>query len=312
MCQMGHASFESMVGDVCREILGLGTLVFSEGRDGGRDGKFSGTAARYPSDKDPWSGDFIIQAKHTSSYDAKCNDNEFYSNKTSVINKEIDRLNQLIADGVNIDNYLVFTNRSMSGGINTKIVQHIKDQTKIPNVELVGRESLIPYLNGKIKSDYKLHRFTPPMTFSNQDVADVVIALKDVFQPQHGDLPIEYIDLGEKNRINGLGEDYYSANIKPFEHTFHKFRKFFGDPRNLKLAEVYTDLVVMLNHKIFANREEYCGFESVFDTLVETALENEPLRSFRPQSLVLALFLFAYWHCDLGIREENATATQIS
>jgi very-short-patch-repair endonuclease len=57
--------FEDLVGQICMEILGMGTIVFTTGRDGGRDGKFAGTANNFPSKNSPGKGKFIIQAKHT-------------------------------------------------------------------------------------------------------------------------------------------------------------------------------------------------------------------------------------------------------
>lgn len=40
-----HASeFENLVNSICQKILGTGVISFSDGKDGGRDGKFTGTA----------------------------------------------------------------------------------------------------------------------------------------------------------------------------------------------------------------------------------------------------------------------------
>ena len=60
---LNPAEFENLVNTICQEILGTGVVTFSEGKDGGRDGKFTGTAQAYPSLNKPWSGKFIIQAK---------------------------------------------------------------------------------------------------------------------------------------------------------------------------------------------------------------------------------------------------------
>jgi hypothetical protein len=59
---------------ICQEILGCGLIEFSKGKDGGRDGKFIGTANQFPSEKDTWNGKFIIQAKHTENAIATCSD----------------------------------------------------------------------------------------------------------------------------------------------------------------------------------------------------------------------------------------------
>ncbi len=37
---MNSENFEKMVSAICIEILGFGTISFSVGKDGGRDGRF--------------------------------------------------------------------------------------------------------------------------------------------------------------------------------------------------------------------------------------------------------------------------------
>ncbi len=69
--------FENVVISICEEILGIGTINFTDGKDGGRDAKFTGTANHFPSDTTPWRGKFIIQAKHTTNMVASCSDSEF-------------------------------------------------------------------------------------------------------------------------------------------------------------------------------------------------------------------------------------------
>jgi hypothetical protein len=79
------SQFENMVNTICQEILGTGVICFSQGKDGGRDGKFTGTAQKYPSLKGSWKGKFIIQSKHSNNPMASCTDKEF----EAIINKEI-------------------------------------------------------------------------------------------------------------------------------------------------------------------------------------------------------------------------------
>ena len=69
--------FENIVISICEEILGTGTIKFADGKDGGRDAKFTGTANNFPSNASPWKGKFIIQAKHTTNMLASCSDSEF-------------------------------------------------------------------------------------------------------------------------------------------------------------------------------------------------------------------------------------------
>ncbi len=61
--ELSTQEFEALVIHICQKLLGNGTLNFSQGPDGGRDGKDEGTSNQYPSSASPWAGKFIIQAK---------------------------------------------------------------------------------------------------------------------------------------------------------------------------------------------------------------------------------------------------------
>ncbi len=71
---LSAGDFEELVVKICHEILGFGTISFSSGPDGGRDAFFDGTAQRFPSKADPWTGKFVIQAKHTEKDDVSCSE----------------------------------------------------------------------------------------------------------------------------------------------------------------------------------------------------------------------------------------------
>jgi len=108
--------FETLVALICKEILGTGTIVFSDGKDSGRDAKFTGTANRFPSETNPWNGKFIIQAKHTKKPEASCSDSGF----NTILKDELPRLRKLKEDG-KVDYYLQFTNRKLTGVQDPKI-----------------------------------------------------------------------------------------------------------------------------------------------------------------------------------------------
>ena len=133
MENLSEDDFENLVNTLCQKILGTGTVSFSKGKDGGRDGRFNGTANDYPSKSKPWSGQFIIQAKHTSDYKASCSDKAFFGYKTCIVNKEVEKVQKLKANG-EIDNYLLFTNRKETGS-RENAVKHICNETGLKNVQ---------------------------------------------------------------------------------------------------------------------------------------------------------------------------------
>ena len=115
--------FQDLVALICEQILGMGTIVFSVGKDGGKDAKFSGKANNFPSKAEPWNGKIIIQAKHTQRNGASCSDSDF----KSILKKEvIPKISKLVKNN-EIDFYLLFTNRKLSGIQDKRIEGNIKE-----------------------------------------------------------------------------------------------------------------------------------------------------------------------------------------
>lgn len=138
--EINSADFEKLVNLLCQRVLGIGTISFTKGRDGGRDGFFNGTANYFPSEKSPWSGKFIIQSKHTENPIAKCSDSDF----VTTINKEIKKIEKLAKQN-EVDYYLLFTNRKLSGGKEKELRQLIL-QTKIKDASIIAIDTISSYL----------------------------------------------------------------------------------------------------------------------------------------------------------------------
>ena len=112
--------FENLIAAICNGILGTGTIVFATGKDGGRDAKFMGTAAKFPSINSPLAGRFIIQSKHTANPAASCSDKEF----SRLVEGEKSKIKSLI-DGNELEHYLIFTNRKKPANGTIKIEKQI-------------------------------------------------------------------------------------------------------------------------------------------------------------------------------------------
>ena len=165
---LNDEEFEKLVALICNKILGTGTIVFSAGKDGGRDAKFTGTANRYPSEASPWSGRFIIQAKHTIKPVASCSDSEF----ETILRKECISIRNLKNSG-KIDYYLMFTNRKLSGLQDPKIEDFVSETVGVPN-SLIGDETIQLWLeiNPQIAKILNLSRLFLPITFYEKDLQD--------------------------------------------------------------------------------------------------------------------------------------------
>ena len=174
--QLSALEFEALVVDICQDALGIAAHAFSTGPDGGRDSYFSGTASKYPSDKEPWSGNFIIQAKHTTKSEASCSDNDFFENKTSILKEEVDKIKNRMKNE-KVDCYIVFTNRKLSGLIHNKIKEYMSDELGIKNVDIHGYEDMANFveLRRQLIDKHRLLRYLLPDRFYEQDIRDTIV-----------------------------------------------------------------------------------------------------------------------------------------
>lgn len=119
---MSDAQFERLVVQLCQRLLGASVQGFSAGPDGGRDARFEGTAEMIPSVSNPWKGKVVVQAKHTGDLNRTFNEAAFFSatGNSSIVAKEIPRIKGLRAHG-ELDHYMLFANRRLSGGGETTI-----------------------------------------------------------------------------------------------------------------------------------------------------------------------------------------------
>jgi hypothetical protein len=303
--EMSDDAFEELVGYICSQELGTGTVTFSKGPDGGRDGRFTGTANNYPSKQSPWSGKFIIQAKHTSNAIASCSDKGFYSNKSSVVLTEIKRVKKLRDNG-EVDNYLIFTNRKLSGGADQKIISCIQRETAVDNVALIGIETLQRMIANHYKEVRRLfHHFDQmrgPLIFYSQDLKALLTAIS-----KHGIIKkamgytfeFDFVSILKKNELNRLSEIYFKLIQSDSMPYFGQIERFLTSPLNTDLADLYDNIVVDFNNKILIRRDDYDKFEEIFEVIYDSILEQEPELQTKHR-LLYSMLHYMYWKCDLG------------
>jgi len=310
--ELADERFEELIGVLCLSELGTGMVVFSKGRDGGRDGRFEGTAERFPSKNAPSSGKFIIQAKHTSNPIASCSDNDFHGNLSSVIAKEIPRIKALKAAG-EIDHYVLFTNRKLTGSTDARVRKYIADETGVENVHLVGIERLsqmITLLWGEVRNVIpELAQAQAPLRFYRQDIAEVLDAMtaavsNDTRTDQS--TSFAYIDLDRKNELNTLSERYFRHMQQVSSPYFGQIQDFLGDPINRDLADTYDNIAADINHRVTVHRDDFARFDMVFQEIYDSLIEQIPALEKRCR-LIFTLLHYMYWACDLGEKANDKT-----
>lgn len=303
--------FEKLVVDLCNNLLGIGVHSFTKGRDGGKDGFFEGTAQTYPSVKDSWQGKFIIQAKHTTIVGASCADNDFFVNQSSVINKEIRRLVQMRDEnGQAFDCYLLFTNRKLPGGIHNAIRQHLRNGLGIQNVDVIGLEDLIRYVEQQpeLIKRYQLQCYLLPDQFYESDIRDVIVLFSNNTSwidtsPVKDTTPFEFAEKERKNVLNNIDETYFNeikSHSLPF---FQLIEIFLQDPRNLQYRAKYLNTVSDLRGYI-QKHFDACSLKDMMEYIIETITGADTDSDvFRVRALVRVFVHYMYWNCDIGRKE---------
>lgn len=291
--------FENLVALICSEILGIGTVVFTDGKDGGRDAKFYGKANNFPSTSKPWEGKIVIQAKHTDKINASCSDSSF---QTILKNSVIPAINKLKNDE-KIECYLLFTNRKLSGIQDAKIEDIFEEKTGIEN-RLIGLETIELWLKQypSIAKILNLNRLLLPLSFDENDLKEIINCFSKI-DKKKGDLPkIPKRDIEKKNELNNLSKDYFTNVIKKNLIYLDQIRDFLMDPINLEYLNKYENTIDDINEEIIVHRSEFDKFDLIFNYLYKFIIENnQELKSNR--SLVRLFLHYMYYNCDIGINE---------
>lgn len=292
--------FEILVALICSEILGTGTIVFSEGKDGGRDAEFNGTANNYPSKIEPWRGKIIIQAKHTQRTNASCSESDFQSIlKTSVIPaiQKLKKKNQ-------IDYYLLFTNRKLSGVQHPKIEDIFGTNTGIEN-RVIGLEQIELWINSypSIAKKLNLNKLLLPLNFDENDLRLIVNSFSklDKKKGELSKIP-ENRDIENKNKLNALSKEYFDNVIKKNLIYFGQIRAFLTDLINKEYLDKYENTIDDINAKIIVHRTDFEKFEMILEFLYDFIVENN-LELKNKRRLVRLFLHYMYYNCDIGINE---------
>ena len=303
--------FERLVVDICDNLLGVGIHPFAKGPDGGKDGYFEGVAQSYPSTLAPWSGKFIIQAKHTSILNASCSDNDFLTNKSSVLNNEISRLVQMRNEkGQDFDNYLVFTNRKLTGNAHTEIRKLLRQGLGIQNADIIGLEGLIRYIEKQpeLAKRYQLQKYLLPNQFYEADIRDVIVLFSQKnnwidASPASDPNPLEYADKQKKNALNNLDDAYFSDIRSNSLMFFSSIDKFLKDPRNTEYRKKYLNTVSDLRGYILKHSAEH-SFKEILESIIDNIVGADTQADiFKERAQVRVFVHYMYWNCDIGRKQ---------
>lgn len=317
---LSPTQFEHLVILICQKLLGIGVQGFADGADGGRDAKFHGTAERLPSVVEPWKGKTIIQAKHTIGYNRHFGEKDFFSpdddqaKPNSAIGKEIPRIARLRQSG-DLDNYMLWSNRRLTGGVESKIVKHISEKCDIPelSISLFGLERiemlLVEFAN--IASKVNLNPIDSPLIISSDELAIVIQEFAKTLPgtvDETASTPTSRFAYADKNELNNLSKEYADNLRRRYLKETAQIQKFLAAPENDEIRRRYDLVAEEFNFRIIAHRQEFESFDRVLEYILKMLYDRDPiLKQFEHKRLTRVMLFYMYWNCDIGRETDVAS-----
>ncbi|WP_299603365.1 ABC-three component system protein [uncultured Tateyamaria sp.] len=309
--ELSDDDFEDLCVKISVDWLGKAVTPFAPGPDGGRDGKFTGTANCFPSSAEPLKGKVVLQAKHAASPIASYSDRPF---QRKLKNEEYPRIKKLIKDEM-CEHYILFANRNLTGGAEKKLHKELMN-LGLQSAHIIGTGRLDVELEGNPSLAQSLPnaRDAQPFTFQPDDIVEVITALH-AYSDGHIDEAFDSAQSfdtisikAKKNPINGLSKEFYEQVIEA-ESMLHfgRIERFLKNPRNDEFRELYHDAADELKQKLIVERDQFPDFDRVFTFLYDKVQsQRDALKGKR--RLVSILLHYMYCNCDIGVKSEDELA----
>lgn len=307
--ELSSTQFENLVVDICRTLLGQGTHGFAEGPDGGRDARFDGVTNDYPSSRSPWSGTTIIQAKHTSRYNASYSDTDFLGAQ-GVLDNEIPRIKRLIKSN-ELHHYMLFSNRKLTGNADSSILERIASECGLSpsDTRIIGIEEIDRILREhvEIAERHQLDLLSAPLRITRDGLAEIIEVMRDAIGSTGtavSDEPVRRTSFKRKNQLNDVSEE----EIAPFRTRYLKDTKkveaFLSNPMNRELLEKYNEAVDELNCRLPHLIKQTGSFMGAWNRIYDIMVEHEEILR-KNRRLVNVVQFYMYWNCDFGKGETD-------
>lgn len=113
--------------------------------------------------------------------------------------------------------------------------------------------------------------------------------------------PEQRITPSQKNKANGLRDEYFKKQMQPAMVDFPSVRRFLGHPENQPYVRLYEDTASELEAKLDAWAEPEIPFERLLEVLIGRLVDRDvDLRKNR--KLTRTVVFYMYCNCDIAKR----------
>jgi len=148
------------------------------------------------------------------------------------------------------------------------------------------------------------------IVFDPSSMREIIVNIDREIDQNEGDCAdFELIDISDKNKLNGLTQEYYDDFIAmSYEPYFVQVDEFIKQRENEDLQRRVSNIVSSLNKKIFMKRKFFDTFEELLISIEEALLDSE-FKHLQGKEDTISLFLYyLYTACLIGkkTKEERA------
>lgn len=297
--------FERLTVECMRKLFGSGVKSFAPGPDGGRDAMFNGTAERFPSEAEPWTGVTIGQAKHTMATNSHFSDPDFSGGKDdAVLEKEKKRVKKLVKSN-EIDCYFLMTNRRQGGVVGPKLEKDFSEATGLARdrVFFAGSEFVNDLIHRypDLPELAKIDPIDGPLLVSSWEIAEVILAISEELDTSVAapSSPVDRVSFENKNKLNSMSEEFADKLKKNYLRYSLQIEQFLAEPGNEEALANYENAVEDFQLTIIAKRKDFQSFDDVFNHLFTTLASRDGVLG-RNRRLLRTMLFYMYWHCDIG------------
>ena len=314
--ELGPTRFEKLIIEICADLLGEGIQSFSTGKDRGQDAIFEGKANKYPSEREPWEGKIIIQAKYIEENNATYSDRSFYNPKTEsgIFNKELIKLGQYI-EGYKISctHYMLWSNRKKTPQNSENLKTAIAKKLRISSMEvgILGISDLDRHLKNlpSIAREFGLLKdVIEPFSFDPNDLAEVICDIHKIFVETNiikdREIPdfrrIKYQQKADKN----LMTLDYAKCLEQYMPYIDFINEFLSDPFNERIKDNYNESLVELQPKIISYLSNGISFNKIFEDTFDIIKNKQNIQNLerRRKELIRTVLFYMFFNCDIGYK----------
>ena len=212
--------------------------------------------------------------------------------------------------GQAFDNYLIFTNRKLTGQSHLKIKQHLQKGLSIQNADVIGLEDLIRYIEKQpeLAKRYQLQKYLLPDQFYEKDIRDVIVLFSRntswIDTPPISDSdPFVFADKVKKNALNGLDDAYFSEIRSHSLKFFTSIDAFLKNPQNVAYLKDYLNTTSELRGYIQKYSADYT-FKDMLEAIIENIIGADSQSDVFKERMMVRVFVhYMYWNCDIGRKQ---------